>query len=146
MTGFVFAPSAQIPDGTLLAADLAAASVTTAKIADANVTAAKVASDAVTTAKILDANVTTAKIAAAAVTSAKIAANVYKRRCVTGRNGAGALTVSGAASTDTLESVLDLTAGADITNEFSTVGTGTLTQTSATDYSSSKLLIVLKAA
>ena len=47
--------------------------ITTAKIAALAVTAAKIASDAVTTAKILDSNVTTAKIADSAVTSAKIA-------------------------------------------------------------------------
>ena len=54
---------AQIEDGE----------VTTAKIAALAVTAAKIASDAVTTAKILDSNVTTAKIADSAITSAKIA-------------------------------------------------------------------------
>ena len=47
--------------------------ITTAKIAALAVTAAKIAADAVTTAKILDSNVTTAKIADSAVTSAKIA-------------------------------------------------------------------------
>ncbi len=47
--------------------------ITTAKIAALAVTAAKIASDAVTTAKILDSNVTTAKIADSAITSAKIA-------------------------------------------------------------------------
>ena len=54
---------AQIEDGE----------ITTAKIAALAVTAAKIASDAVTTAKILDSNVTTAKIADSAITSAKIA-------------------------------------------------------------------------
>ena len=54
---------AQIEDGE----------ITTAKIAALAVTAAKIAADAVTTAKILDSNVTTAKIADSAVTSAKIA-------------------------------------------------------------------------
>ena len=54
---------AQIEDGE----------VTTAKIAALAVTAAKIAADAVTTAKILDSNVTTAKIADSAITSAKIA-------------------------------------------------------------------------
>ena len=47
--------------------------ITTAKIAALAVTAAKIAADAVTTVKILDSNVTTAKIADDAVTSAKIA-------------------------------------------------------------------------
>jgi len=54
---------AQIEDGE----------ITTAKIAALAVTAAKIASDAVTTAKILDSNITTAKIADSAITSAKIA-------------------------------------------------------------------------
>jgi hypothetical protein len=65
--------TAKILDANVTAAKLASDAVTTAKILDANVTAAKIASDAVTTVKILDANVTTAKIADSAITSAKIA-------------------------------------------------------------------------
>lgn len=61
-----------------------------------------------------------------------------------GRNGAGAMTVTGAVSTDTLVKVLNLTDGGDITSAFSTVGTGTLTQVSGTDYSSKILLVHLR--
>lgn len=61
-----------------------------------------------------------------------------------GRNGAGAMTVSGATSADTLVKVLNLTDGGDITSDFSTVGTGTLTQTGATDYSAKILLVHLR--
>ena len=74
---------AQIEDGEITTAKIAALAVTAAKIAsdavttakilDANVTDAKLASDSVTTVKILDSNVTTAKIADGAVTQAKLA-------------------------------------------------------------------------
>ena len=56
-------PKAIIP-GTVVAADLGAASVETAKLDDLAVTAAKLAANAVETAKILDASVTSAKLAA----------------------------------------------------------------------------------
>jgi NH3-dependent NAD+ synthetase len=68
--------TAKIKDSNVTAAKLATDSVETAKIKDANVTASKLATDAVETAKIKDANVTTAKIADDAADKTKIAANV----------------------------------------------------------------------
>jgi hypothetical protein len=90
-----------------------------------------------------DGSVTTAKLAAAAVTGPKLATSAVKLLCATGRNGAGSMTLATAASTDVLCSVTNLTDGGDITADFSTVGTGTLTQTSSTDYSAKKLLVQL---
>ena len=65
--------TAKILDANVTDAKIASDAVTTAKILDANVTAAKLASDSVTTVKILDSNVTTAKIADGAITQAKLA-------------------------------------------------------------------------
>lgn len=69
---------------------------------------------------------------------------------VTGRNGAGSLSLSGGAvaavSTDTLVDALNLTDGGSIKSAFTTVTTGGLTQTGATDYSAKKLLVILRAA
>jgi hypothetical protein len=90
-----------------------------------------------------DASVTAAKIGAGAVTGPKLATTATKLLCATGRNGAGSMTLTGAVGTDTLCSVTNLTDGGDITADFSTVGTGTLTQTTATDYSAKKLLVQL---
>ena len=67
--------SANIPNNTIVANDLANDSVTTAKITDSNVTSSKLATDAVTTAKIQNLAVTSGKIADNAITSSKIAAN-----------------------------------------------------------------------
>lgn len=93
-----------------------------------------------------DGTISAAKLSAAAVTAPKVAAGVYKYRIVTGRNGTGNLTVSGAAGTDTLEEVLNITDGGSILADFNaTVGTGLIAQTSSTDYSAKKLMIVLKA-
>jgi hypothetical protein len=64
--------SAQILDGTIVAADLASDSVTTVKILDSNVTAGKLASDSVTTVKILNGNVTVAKLSDLRVTDAGV--------------------------------------------------------------------------
>lgn len=71
-----------------------------APITDASVTAAKLASDAVTTDKILAANVTTAKFAAGAVTLPKVTTTGIKTLAAAGRNGAGAITLTGAAVGD----------------------------------------------
>mgnify|MGYP001009894420 CR=1 FL=1 len=61
-----------------------------------------------------------------------------------GRNGAGSMTLTGAASTDTLVKVLNLTDGDDITTAFSTVGTNSITQVGGADYSAKILLVQLK--
>ncbi len=90
-----------------------------------------------------DGSVTAAKLGSGAVIGPKLATNATKILCATGRNGAGSMTLATAASTDTLCSVTNLTDGGDITADFSTVGTGTLTQTSSTDYSAKKLLVQL---
>lgn len=90
-----------------------------------------------------DGSVTTAKLAAAAVTGPKLATGAIKLLVATGRNGAGSMTLTGAVSTDVLCSVTNLTDGGDITADFSTVGTGTLTQSGSTDFSAKKLLVQL---
>ena len=83
-----------------------------------------------------DGSVTAAKIGAGAVIGPKLATTSTKILCATGRNGAGSMTLTGAVTSDTLCSVTNLTdGGANITDDFSTLGTGTLTQTSSTDYS-----------
>ena len=84
---------------------------------------------------------------ATSVTGPKLAATVVKLLCATGRNGVGAMILTGAVTSDTLCSVTNLTdGGANITDDFSTVGTGTLTQTTATDYSAKMLLVQLRPA
>lgn len=80
------------------------------------------------------------------VTGPKLASTAVKLLPASGRNGAGTMTVTGAVSTDTLVRVINMTSGADVTADFSTVGTGTLTQTTSTDYSAAKMLVHLKPA
>ena len=91
-----------------------------------------------------DSSVTAAKLADASVTGPKVATTAIKLLACAGRNGAGSMTLTGAVSSDVLCSVTNLSdGGANITAGFSTVGTGTLTQTSATDYSAKMLLVQL---
>ena len=85
-------------------------------------------------------------LANGSVTGPKLAATAVKLLPAAGRNGAGAMTVTGAVSSDVLVRVLNLTDSADVTSGFSTVGTGTLTQTAATDYSNKLMLVHLKPA
>lgn len=93
-----------------------------------------------------DASITAAKLAAGAVIGPKLSAGAVKLLCATGRNGSGSMTLAGAAGTDTLVSVTNLTDGGDITADFGAVGTGTLAQSSSTDYSAKKLLVQLRSA
>lgn len=88
----------------------------------------------------------TGALPAGAITGSKLASDALKFRTVSGRNGAGSMTVSGAVSTDTIVSVQDLTGGADVTADFNAITTGGLTQTTSTNYSSSKMLVILKPA
>lgn len=91
---------AQIEDGE----------ITTAKIAALAVTAAKIASDAVTTAKILNANVTDAKLASDSVTTAKIADGaVTQEKLATGTPQAGFRSVQNAATTASSNYTIQLT-------------------------------------
>lgn len=83
---------------------------------------------------------------ATAITGPKLSTSAVKLLCATGRNGVGAMTLTGAVTSDTLCSVTNLTDGGDITADFSALGTGTLTQTTATDYSAKKLLVQLRPA
>ena len=84
-------------------------------------------------------------LAPGSVGGKNLAAGALKFRAVAGRNGAKSLTVTSALATDTIESVLNLTDGGDVTSSFSaTVGTGGLTQSAATDFSAKILLVVLK--
>ena len=53
------------------------------------------------------------------------------------------MTLTGGSAPTRSARVTNLTDGGDITADFSTVGTGTLTQTTATDYSAKKLLVQL---
>ena len=85
-----------------------------------------------------------ADLADGSVTGAKLAASAVKLLAAAGRNGAGSMTLTGAASTDTLVKVLNLTDGGDITTAFSTVGTNSLTQVGGADYSAKILLVQLK--
>ncbi len=83
--------------GTTELADLA---VTTGKIAALAVTTAKIAALAVTAAELAAGAVTTAKILAGNVTLPKIAVTGIKTLRFDGRNGAGAITLTGAAVGD----------------------------------------------
>jgi len=97
----------------------------------------------------IDSKDTAVGAAAAVDATGKAAAAVDKVLMLTapGSNGAGSITLTGALSTMTLVSVLNVTDGVKIANsEFSTFGTGTLTQTSGTDYSGKSLIFQVKTA
>lgn len=81
--------------GGIVTDDLAADAVVTAKIPD----------NAITTAKILDANVTTAKMAAGATTLPKMTFTGIKVLAAAGKNGAGAITLTGTVVGDRLVAV-----------------------------------------
>lgn len=77
------------------------------------------------------------------------AANTLKSYVATGRNGAGAWTVTGITAGETLVSVANIggasayAAASQIAlTEFTTVAADTITQTSATDYSGKKLQVL----
>lgn len=78
--------------GGIVAEDLAAGAIETAKIADSGIT----------TAKIADANVTTAKLASGAATLPKMTFTGLKVLAAAGRNGAGAITLTGTVVGDRL--------------------------------------------
>lgn len=102
--------TAKITDANVTTAKIADANVTTAKIADANVTTAKILDANVTTAKIADANVTTAKIAATAVTGPKInAASTFFSAVFAGVAAAGPVTLTGAAVGDKVIQLVNIT-------------------------------------
>ena len=86
---------AQVEDGEITTAKIAALAVTAAKIAADAVTTAKILDANVTTAKILDANVTTDKLASDAVTTVKILdANVTAAKLASTAVSAGSYTAA----------------------------------------------------
>ena len=147
--------TAVVPGVTIAAADIdsdavetvkiAASAVTTAKIASNAVTAAKIASDAVTTVKILDANVTTAKIADANVTAAKLANAALVFTGFTGKNLAGACTLTGAKVGDIVLGVVSITDGGSAAASFETTITvaDQIQQSAASDLSTKKFSTLL---
>lgn len=121
--------------GNVGTADIADDAVTTAKILDANVT----------TAKILNANVTTAKLATDAVTGIKIASTALKYLAFTGKNGAGAITLTGAAVGDKVAGVANTTDGGSGASLFESTVTviNQIQQSSASDLSTKKYTVLL---
>ena len=90
----------------------------TGNINTGKVTAAKLASDAVETAKIKDANVTTGKLATKAVTGVKLDETAFKFLAFTGKNGAGACTLTGAKVGDKVIGVMNWTDGTNDAAKF----------------------------
>jgi hypothetical protein len=131
--------------GSIVAADIAADAVTTAKILNANVTAAKLASDAVETAKIKDLNVTTGKLAANAVTGPKLASGAFLSTVVTGHNGAGACTLTGAKIGDKVLMNVNISDATDAQADFEATITvvDQIQQSSASDLSTKKFAVLL---
>ena len=137
--------TAKIASGAVTAAKIASSAVETAKINALAVTAAKLAADAVETTKIKDANVTTAKIADGAVTAAKVADAAMKLSAFTGKNGAGACTLTGAKVGDIVAGVVCITDGDDQSANFETTITvvDEIQQSSASNLSTKKYSVFL---
>lgn len=95
----------------------------------------------VSTAKLADGAATAAKIGTSAVTAAKLAAAQKRRYFVLGRNGAGAVTLTGALVGDKLDGAVNLAAGPGANLDRTTAFEATITvvnqiqQTSASDLS-----------
>lgn len=124
-----------INNGKVTADKLAANAVTTAKVADSAVTANKLASNAVAT----------AKIATDAVTGPKLASGAVTQLVCTGRNGAGACTLTGAKVGDKVIGNINLTDAADAKASFETTITvaDQIQQSSASDLSTKKFAVTL---
>lgn len=120
-------------------------SIVTADLANSAVTAAKLASDAVETAKIKDLNVTTGKMAANAVTGPKMAIGAFFAGHFTGRNGAGAITLTGAKVGDKVIICTNLTDEANGATNFESTITvvDQIQQSSASDLSTKKFGVLL---
>lgn len=106
---------------------------------------AKLGAQAVATAKIKDANVTTVKLATKAVTGPKFDEAAIKTAVVTGHNGAGACTLTGAKVGDKVIANVNLSDLADGTSAFETTITvaDQIQQSSASDLSTKKYLVQL---
>jgi len=127
--------TAILPGVTIAAADIDSNAVETAKINALAVTAAKIASNAVTTAKILDANVTALKVADSALVFTGF----------TGKNLAGACTLTGAKAGDIVTGVVSISDGGSAAASFETTITVSdqIQQTAASDLSTKKFSTLL---
>lgn len=135
----------KIANSAVTAAKIASSAVETAKLNNLAVTAAKLAADAVETAKIKDLNVTTGKLSDGAVTAVKIADAALKYSGFTGKNGAGACTLTGAKVDDVVAGVVNITDGGNVAASFETVITvaDQIQQSSASDLSTKKFSVLL---
>lgn len=110
-----------------------------------SVDAAQLKTNSVTSAKIAALAVTTAKVAAGAITGAKLDPAPFRHFVTLGRNGAGAVTATGAAVGDKVVAITDLTtavAGEAIFESTITV-VNQIQQSSALDKSAVKYNILL---
>lgn len=109
------------------------------------VTAGKIASGAVTEAKIGTGAVSTTKLASKAATGPKIDEAAFKFAMVTGKNGAGACTMTGAKVGDKVICAISWTGGTDAASLFESTITvaDQLQQSSASDLHASVYLIGL---
>ena len=117
----------------------------TGNINTGKVVAAKIGAEAVETAKIKDANVTTAKLATKAVTGVKLDEAAFKFAMVTGKNGAGACTMTGAKVGDKVICAISWTDGTDAGSVFESTITvaDQIQQSSASDLHTKAYLIGL---
>jgi hypothetical protein len=134
-----------IQAGAVKTAHIANSQVTEAKIASSAVTAAKIGSSAVTEAKIGSGAVTAAKIGSGAVTAVKLVDAALKLSAFTGKNGAGACTLTGAKVGDVVAGVVCITDGDDQAASFETTITvaDEIQQSSASNLSAKKYSVLL---
>ena len=118
-----------VEDGAITAGKIGTGAVTAAKIGTGAVTAIKIGAEAVETAAVKDLNITLGKLAASAVSTAKVAAGAITPPKLSttgikflrfgGKNGAGAITLTGAAVGDRVVFIL----GSTLADSHTVVGT-----------------------
>jgi hypothetical protein len=134
-----------IQAGAVKTAHIANVQVTEAKIATGAVTATKLGTGAVTEAKIGAGAVTATKIGSGAVTAVKLDSAALKLSAFTGKNLAGACTLTGAKVGDVVAGVVCITDGDDQAANFETTITvaDEIQQSAASNLSTKKYTVLL---
>lgn len=134
-----------IQTGAVKTAHIGAKQVTQAKIADNAVGAGQLANGAVGTTQLGSNAVTSAKVASNAITAAKVADAAMKLSAFTGKNGAGACTLTGAKVGDVVAGVVCITDGDDQAANFETAITvaDEIQQSSAGNLGAKKYSVLL---